>query len=115
MNVVREMNNALAANRKDARKSKPIGNENPVEGRREKNVKRAKSSGWSSGENNKSSGVNQINTVYIGNSNLKRIAASFIDNKHKLLIINCLVFRSICGERVMVQFRHTLVSKCTYL
>ena len=38
-NVVREMINVLAANRKDARKAKPIRNENPVEWRREKNVK----------------------------------------------------------------------------
>ena len=43
--------------------------------------KREISSGHLSGENSRSSGANQVNTVYIGNSNLNRIAASFVEIK----------------------------------
>ena len=101
VNVVKEMNDVLATNRKKARKFKPIRSEEPSEWKRKASVTRSSSSGRPSGENNTSSGVNQIDDISeetcIGNSNLKRIAASLNENKPS---VNRSVY-SVSGEKKM--------------
>ena len=78
-----------------------IRNEEPSEWKRKASVIRSSSSGRSSGANNTSSGVNQIDNITeetrIRNSNLKRIAASLNENKTS---INKSIY-SISGEEKM--------------
>ena len=72
-----------------------------MEWKRKASVTRSSSSGRPSGENNTSSGVNQIDDISeetcIGNSNLKRIAASLNENKPS---VNRSVY-SVSGEKKM--------------
>ena len=72
VNIINEMNKMPIANKKVAKKAEPIVFEIPVETREREN-----SSGHLSGVKSRSNDANQMNTVYIINSNLNRISASF--------------------------------------
>ena len=72
VNVINEMNKTPITNRKVAKQAQPIVCEIPVE-----TSERENSSGHLSGVKSRSNDANQINTVYISNSNLNRISASF--------------------------------------